>query len=118
MALGSGYTGNRSHGAGSGGAQGLSSIAVGGDGVLDRRLVLRVRAVVVADEDIAVDVAQADEVVALLVAGVDAGLVAGNASVDDVLSSALVLRSNEAGRRGDGDGNGGRETHVCLIRVG
>jgi len=83
VALGSGYAGNRSHGAGSGSAEGLSSIAVRGDGVLDRGPVLGVRAVVVADEDIAVDVAEADEVVALLVAGVDAGLVAGDTGVDD-----------------------------------
>ena len=83
MALGSGYAGDRSHGAGSGGAKGLSSIAVRGDGVLDRRPVLGVRAVVVADEDVAVDVAEADEVVALFVAGVDARLVAADAGVDD-----------------------------------
>ena len=83
MRLCSGYASNGSHGAGSSGAQGLSGIAVRGDGVLDRGPVERVGAVVVADEDITVDVAQADEVVALLVAGIDARLVAGNARVDD-----------------------------------
>lgn len=83
MALGSGYAGDRSHGAGSGSTKGLSGIAVRGDGVLDRGLLLGVGAVVVADEDITVDVAEADEVVTLLVAGVDARLVAGDTGVDD-----------------------------------
>ena len=140
MRLCSGYAGDRGHGAGSGGAKGLGSIAVRGDGVLDGGPVLRVGAVVVADEHVTVDVAQADEVVALLVARVDARLVAGDTSVDNavgrwlvfnfsfnteapmlvgmgkrkyiLLSSALGLRSNESGRRGDGNSNGGRETHL------
>ena len=72
-----------------------------------------VGAVVVADEDITVDVAQADEVVALLLAGVDARLVALDTRVYDVLGIALGLRSDEAGRRRQGNGNGGGETHVC-----
>lgn len=113
----SGYASNGSHGAGSSGAQGLSSIAVRGDGVLDWGLVERVGAVVVADEDVTVDVAQADEVVALLVAGVDARLVAGNTRVNDVLSIALVLGSDEADGRGERNGNGGGETHLDGIRL-
>lgn len=48
-----------------------------------RTLVKRVGAVVVAGLDIGVDVAEADEVVAVLVAGVDAGLVARDTGVDD-----------------------------------
>jgi hypothetical protein len=66
--------------------QGLSSVTVGGDGVLDRRLLERVGAVVVANEDVGVDVAQADEVVGVGVTGVDAGFVAGDAGVDDAES--------------------------------
>jgi hypothetical protein len=89
----SSYASDGSHGAGSGSAEGLGSIAVRGDGVLDRGLVLRVGAVVVADENITVDVAQADEVVALLVAVIDAGLVAGDASVDDAVGERVVSLS-------------------------
>lgn len=56
------------------------------------------RAVVVADENISVDVAETDEVVGVLVAGVDAGLVTLDASVYNVLGIALVLGSDEASR--------------------
>lgn len=56
------------------------------------------RAVVVADENISVDVAETDEVVRVLVAGVDAGLVTLDASVYNVLGIALVLGSDEASR--------------------
>jgi hypothetical protein len=55
------------------------------------------RAVVVADENVSVDVAEANEVVGVLVASIDAGLVALDASVYDVLGIALVLGSDEAG---------------------
>ena len=74
----------------------MGGTAVRGDLVLYGRLLVAVGAVVVADEDIGVDVTEADEVVGLLVAVVDAGLVAGYAGVDDVLSLALVLGSYEA----------------------
>jgi hypothetical protein len=56
------------------------------------------RAVVVADENISVDVAETDEVVRVLVAGVDAGLVTLDASVYNVLGIALVLGSDKASR--------------------
>lgn len=56
------------------------------------------RAVVVADENISVDVAETDEVVGVLVAGVDARLVTLDASVYNVLGIALVLGSDEASR--------------------
>ena len=56
------------------------------------------RAVVVADEDVTVDVAETDEVVGVLVAGVDARLVTLDASVYNVLGIALVLGSDEASR--------------------
>ena len=83
MALGSRDAGNRGHGRGSRSAQGLSSVAVRGYRVLDGRALVAVGAVVVADEDIAVDVAEADEVVSVLLAGFDAALVALDARVDD-----------------------------------
>ena len=60
-------------------------------------VLLLTRAVVVADENVSVDVAEADEVVGVLVAIIDAGLVALDASVYDVLGIALVLGSDEAG---------------------
>jgi hypothetical protein len=55
------------------------------------------RAVVVAHQDVSVDIAEADEVVGVLVAGIDTGLVTFDASVYDVLGIALVLGSNKAG---------------------
>ena len=101
MRLCSSDASNGSHGAGSSSAQRLSSIAVRGDGVLDGRLVLGVGAVVVADKDITVDVAQADEVVALLLAGVDARLVALDTRVYDavgvVVSTLLLAESGPGG---------------------
>ena len=85
MRLCGGYAGDGSHGAGGSGAKRLGSVAVRGNGVLDRGLVERVGAVVVADKHVAVDVAQADEVVGLLVAAVDARLVALHARVYDAV---------------------------------
>ncbi|OIC18015.1 hypothetical protein A7L51_19470 [Acinetobacter baumannii] len=107
MALGSSDASNRRHGRGRSCAQGLSSAAVGSDGVLYGRALVAVGAVVVADEHVAVDIAEADEVVSLLLAGFDARLVAGDACVYDVLSIALLLRSDEAGARGEDNGKGG-----------
>lgn len=83
MALGRRNARNRSSRRGGNGAQGSGGIAVRGYGVGDGRLVEAVGAVVVADEDVGVDVAEADEVVAVLLAGFDTGLVAGDAGVDD-----------------------------------
>jgi hypothetical protein len=52
------------------------------------------RAVVVADENISVDVAETDEVVGVLVAGVDAGLVTLDASVYNVLGIKKLPKAN------------------------
>ena len=71
--------------------------------VLDGGPLVAVGAVVVAGEDVGVDVAQADEVVGLGVAVVDAGLVASAAGVNDVLGGTLVLGSDKA--------SGGCESH-------
>jgi hypothetical protein len=51
-----------------------------------------VRAVVVADEDVAVDIAEADPVVGVFVAAVDARFVAGDARVYDA-GGVLVARA-------------------------
>jgi hypothetical protein len=83
MALGGRNACNGSGGRAGTGAQGSGGTAVGGYGVGDRGLVEGVGAVVVADEDVGVDVAEADEVVTVLLAGVDAGLVAGDTGVND-----------------------------------
>jgi hypothetical protein len=83
VALGGRNACNGSGGRARSGAQGGGGTAVGGYGVGDRGLVLGVGAVVVADEDVGVDVAEADEVVAVLLAGVDTGFVAGDTGVDD-----------------------------------
>jgi hypothetical protein len=58
------------------GPEGRGGVAPRGDGVFGGRLVGAVGAVVVADEDVGVDVAEADVVVGVGVAGVDAGFVA------------------------------------------
>lgn len=65
------------------GTQGLRGLAKGSDLVLDGRLGVRIWAVVVADEDVGVDVAHADVVVWLAVALVDAVLVARDAGVNN-----------------------------------
>jgi hypothetical protein len=78
----------------------------------------RTRAVVVADENVTVDVAEANEVVGVLVAIIDTRLVALDTSVDNVLGIALVLRSDEADSSGQGNGNGGDETHLDIRRLG
>jgi hypothetical protein len=83
MALGRRNACNGSGRGAGGSAQGGGGTAVGSHRVGDGRLFERVGAVVVADEDVGVDVAEADEVVAVLLAGVDAGLVAGDTGVDD-----------------------------------
>ena len=83
MALGSSDASDRGHGGRGGGAQRLSGAAVRRDRVLDGRAFVAVGAVVVADEHVAVDVAEADEVVSVLLAGFDAGLVAFDARVYD-----------------------------------
>lgn len=62
--------------------------------VLDGRLLEAVGAVVVADKDVGVDVAEADEVVAFGLAGLDAGFVAGDTSVDDAEGEDLVWFSS------------------------
>ena len=81
--LGRRYTRNRRYARAGRGTQGLRSKAELLDLVLNGRLVGRVRAVVVADEDVGVDVTQADVVVAFGVAGVDAGGVAGDTGIED-----------------------------------
>lgn len=81
--LGSGDRGDGGDGCGGGSAEGLSGVTELGDLVLDRGLLVAVGAVVVADEDVSVDVAHADEVVWLLVARVDTRLVSGDAGVND-----------------------------------
>lgn len=85
MALGRRNAGHGRHGRGRSSAQGSRGTAVGRHGVGNRRLLVAVRAVVVAHEHVGVNVAQADEVVAFLVAFVDAVLVAGDAGVDDAV---------------------------------
>lgn len=113
----------------------LSSLAELSNLVLNRGLLVAIRAVVVAHEHVRVHVAHADEVVWLQVARVDARLVSRDAGVDDavgrenmsvyfncarrggldlcnvLLGSALVLRSDEAGSGGEEDSDGGGETH-------
>lgn len=70
----------------------LSSLAELSDLVLDRRPLVALGAVVVASQDISVDVAHADEVIGLLVAALDAGLVACDTGVDDaMLMSAIIF---------------------------
>jgi hypothetical protein len=83
MRLCSSDASDTSHGAGSRSAHGLGSVAVACYCALDGGTFERVWAVVVADEDVAVDVAEADVVVSVLLARVDAGLVAGQAGVYD-----------------------------------
>jgi hypothetical protein len=61
----------------------LSSSAVLDDLVVDRRLLVALGAVVVAGLNIGVDVAHADPVVGLVLATLDAILVAGHAGVDN-----------------------------------
>jgi hypothetical protein len=90
MALGGRNAGNRRHGGRRSCAQGSRGAAVRGDGVGNGRLLVAVRAVVVADEHVGVHVAQADEVVAFLVARVDARLVAFDAGVDDAGGGLVV----------------------------
>lgn len=68
----------------------LSSSAVLCNLVLHGRLLVAIRAVVVACQYVVVDVAQADPVIALLLASGDAVLVPRHAGVDDVLSLAFV----------------------------
>lgn len=65
------------------GTQGLRGLAELGDLVLHGGLAERVRAVVVADEEVGVDVAHADVVVRFLVAGFDARGVAVDAGGED-----------------------------------
>jgi hypothetical protein len=57
---------------------------------LDGKLGGIVGAVVVADEHVAVDVAKADPVVGVLVAGIDAGLVALDAGVYNAKSMLVA----------------------------
>lgn len=109
--MGSRDTRSASHGGRLGSEKGFSRLAELSDLVLNWGFLIGVGAVVVAGEDIGVDSAHADVVVGLLVAGVDAALEAGDASIDDVLSLAFILRSNQTGSGREGEGDGGRETH-------
>lgn len=78
--------------------------------VLHGRPLVAVRTVVVACQDIGVHVAQADPVVAVLLARVDAALVAAHAGVDNVLGCAV---GSEGGRgRGDEGAEEDCRTHV------
>lgn len=88
----------------------LSSGTERGDLVLHGRPLVAVRAVVVACQDIGVHVAQADPVVAVLLARVDAALVAAHAGVDDVLGRAVG--SEGGGGRGDEGAEEECRTHV------
>jgi hypothetical protein len=69
----------------------LRGIAVRGHSVCGRGFLVAVGAVVVADEHIGVDVAQADEVIALGVTGVDTGLVARDTGINDARVFVLAL---------------------------
>jgi hypothetical protein len=90
VALCRSHAGNGCHGCRSSRAKGSGGVAVGSHGVGDWGLVEAVGAVVVADEDVGVGVAEADVVVAVLLAGGDAGLVAVDTGVDDAVDIALV----------------------------
>ena len=83
MTLSSSDASDRGHGGRGGGAQGLGGAAVRADRVLDGGTFVAVGAVVVADEHVAVDVAEADEVVSVLLARFDTGLVAFDTGVYD-----------------------------------
>ena len=96
----------------------LSSSAVLSDLVLHGRLLVAVRAVVVARQDIRVHIAQADPVVAVLLAPLDALLVAADTGVDNVLGCAVG--SKGGGSKGNEASEDGYGTHgeVCKgVRV-
>lgn len=94
----------------------LSSSAEAGDLVLDGAALVAVGAVVVARQDVRVDVAQADPVVAVLVARVDAALVAADAGVDDVLRGAVGGEGSASEGRGAGEEE--RGTHGVEVERG
>jgi hypothetical protein len=71
--------------AGQGSRLRLSSSAVLCDLVVDRRLLVALGAVVVAGLDVGVDVAHADPIVGLVLAALDAVLVASDAGVDNAV---------------------------------
>lgn len=83
----------------------LRSSAVLSDLVLHRGLLVAVRAVVVARQDIGVDVAEANPVVAVLLAARNAVLVAANTRIDNVLRIALVVGRGKGGRAQGEDGS-------------
>jgi hypothetical protein len=84
----------------------LRSSAKAGDLVLHRAALVAIRTVVVARQDISVHVAQADPVVAVLVARIDTALVPADAGVDDVLRGAVggECRCGKGRKAGEEDG--------------
>lgn len=88
----------------------LSSSAETGLLVQHRAALIAVRAVVVARQDVRVHIAQTDPVVSLLLAGIDAALVAVDTGVDNVLSSAV-------GCEGGGCQSGERDEEGCGAHV-
>jgi hypothetical protein len=93
MGLCGGNAGNASSRCRRSSSERLRSITVRGHCVLDRRLLVAVGAVVVADKHVGVGIAQADEIIAVCVAGVDTGFVTGHAGIDDAGMYMLTLRS-------------------------
>lgn len=90
-----------------GGYSRLRSGAEAGHLVLHGAALVAVRAVVVARQDVRVHVAQADPVIAVLVARVDAALVPADAGVDDVLRGAVGSQGGGGEARGSEEDESG-----------
>jgi|SRR5690242_2346129 len=88
----------------------LSSGAEGSNLVLHRAALIAIGAVVVARQDVPVHIAQADPVVAVLLARRNAGLIALDTGIDNVLSS--TVGSKRGGREAKNSGDESSGTHV------